>query len=885
VPPLLDLPGVGPYTAGAIAAEAFGAPAPAVDTNVLRVVARLRGLAAPAAAALAAGSVAIPAPAAAAAAVATAGDVGAGTRGRKAPGKQKGASGGLKGKLVPVLSDYLPAPSSSTAGAGRARDTEANGVLLGPAATAGAAVWRLAAALMRGAWGLTNCVDTHTAGAANSAATGAAAAAAAGVQWSGYADAFLSSEMLQGLMELGATVCTPRRATCEQCPLRPHCRAYAEQRARVRPAPPSAWDAAADVRAAADAERDDGAVSDVEDCGSAGPAAASASGAAGAFACVPDADSPRAVARWRSWVRGRERALRSNRVPAAPYDGAHTPALGRGSRAPPVLTFSQHLLISADADIGSSTGADGDGDRGGAAIEAGAEAETAGPLPLPPAPAHLADRLFAAAEPGALAAADPGASASASCAVGCRLCSDADLPRGAPRGEDFSVLRFPIPADKSGGVSAAGADGDGGAEKPVKRARPAGKPRRGPSSMWDAAEDSPFFSEGEESDDGAGEGGTAAAQEQQDDCGGDDDDGCEVAEHAAEQAAGAATARGGKRGRAAPKESFYLSVLCVVQPPAPAGAAPAPLLLLRRRPASGVLSGQWDAPFAPLPASVAQERAGVSGEAAARDALAQLVGSPAAGAGRRNGSIGGSLERAVAALLAAVGGAAGDGAPGDSAPAVRVGLVRRVRYTVCGTGASPPASNSSGGGGGGEVRRRGGAYPRWFPKVYSSGKQFVMPLVVLVTAEPTTAGPGAATGLTASAAVVAEHAWQRDNRSGVWFAGPAADAAQLCAVPLVALGLPLAVAGDGHALDAHATPPLSPAMDADTLVRLQQLLHAPVAGTLSFLATILRFAAGDRPPRLAQPGQRSRAAADASVDPAAAAAPKQKSIASFFKKA
>ena len=38
---LRALPGVGPYTAGAIASLAFGEPAPAVDGNVLRVLARL----------------------------------------------------------------------------------------------------------------------------------------------------------------------------------------------------------------------------------------------------------------------------------------------------------------------------------------------------------------------------------------------------------------------------------------------------------------------------------------------------------------------------------------------------------------------------------------------------------------------------------------------------------------------------------------------------------------------------------------------------------------------------------------------------------------------------------------------------------------------------
>ena len=40
---LLALPGIGPYTAGAIAAIGFGIPVPAVDGNVLRVFARLAG--------------------------------------------------------------------------------------------------------------------------------------------------------------------------------------------------------------------------------------------------------------------------------------------------------------------------------------------------------------------------------------------------------------------------------------------------------------------------------------------------------------------------------------------------------------------------------------------------------------------------------------------------------------------------------------------------------------------------------------------------------------------------------------------------------------------------------------------------------------------------
>lgn len=40
---LLKLPGIGDYTAGAVASIAFGIPEPAVDGNVLRVVARLTG--------------------------------------------------------------------------------------------------------------------------------------------------------------------------------------------------------------------------------------------------------------------------------------------------------------------------------------------------------------------------------------------------------------------------------------------------------------------------------------------------------------------------------------------------------------------------------------------------------------------------------------------------------------------------------------------------------------------------------------------------------------------------------------------------------------------------------------------------------------------------
>ncbi len=40
---LLALPGIGPYTAGAISSFAYGIPAPAVDGNVLRVISRLVG--------------------------------------------------------------------------------------------------------------------------------------------------------------------------------------------------------------------------------------------------------------------------------------------------------------------------------------------------------------------------------------------------------------------------------------------------------------------------------------------------------------------------------------------------------------------------------------------------------------------------------------------------------------------------------------------------------------------------------------------------------------------------------------------------------------------------------------------------------------------------
>src|SRR5205085_9275089 len=39
---LVALPGIGPYTAAAIASSAFGRPVPAIDVNVARVVARAR---------------------------------------------------------------------------------------------------------------------------------------------------------------------------------------------------------------------------------------------------------------------------------------------------------------------------------------------------------------------------------------------------------------------------------------------------------------------------------------------------------------------------------------------------------------------------------------------------------------------------------------------------------------------------------------------------------------------------------------------------------------------------------------------------------------------------------------------------------------------------
>ena len=45
---LRELPGIGSYTASAIAAIAFGERAPAVDTNIERVIARLRALKRPA---------------------------------------------------------------------------------------------------------------------------------------------------------------------------------------------------------------------------------------------------------------------------------------------------------------------------------------------------------------------------------------------------------------------------------------------------------------------------------------------------------------------------------------------------------------------------------------------------------------------------------------------------------------------------------------------------------------------------------------------------------------------------------------------------------------------------------------------------------------------
>jgi A/G-specific adenine glycosylase len=43
---LLTIPGIGPYTAGAISSIAFGQCEPLVDGNVIRVIARLRAVAA-----------------------------------------------------------------------------------------------------------------------------------------------------------------------------------------------------------------------------------------------------------------------------------------------------------------------------------------------------------------------------------------------------------------------------------------------------------------------------------------------------------------------------------------------------------------------------------------------------------------------------------------------------------------------------------------------------------------------------------------------------------------------------------------------------------------------------------------------------------------------
>ncbi len=45
------------------------------------------------------------------------------------------------------------------------------------------------------------------------------------------------SEINQGLMELGATVCTPRRPACTACPLARQCRAHATGRSETLPAP------------------------------------------------------------------------------------------------------------------------------------------------------------------------------------------------------------------------------------------------------------------------------------------------------------------------------------------------------------------------------------------------------------------------------------------------------------------------------------------------------------------------------------------------------------------------------------------------------------------------------------------------------------------------
>ena len=43
----------------------------------------------------------------------------------------------------------------------------------------------------------------------------------------------------QGLMELGALICTPKRPQCPICPVQPHCRAYRADTVDLRPLPPA----------------------------------------------------------------------------------------------------------------------------------------------------------------------------------------------------------------------------------------------------------------------------------------------------------------------------------------------------------------------------------------------------------------------------------------------------------------------------------------------------------------------------------------------------------------------------------------------------------------------------------------------------------------------
>lgn len=46
-----------------------------------------------------------------------------------------------------------------------------------------------------------------------------------------------AADSVEALIELGATVCTPRRPACERCPLRPHCTAHGEGSVEHYPAP------------------------------------------------------------------------------------------------------------------------------------------------------------------------------------------------------------------------------------------------------------------------------------------------------------------------------------------------------------------------------------------------------------------------------------------------------------------------------------------------------------------------------------------------------------------------------------------------------------------------------------------------------------------------